>query len=72
MLCRSDMIFTTKKAVSFLSQGTTLEKGTIILFGTAAGIGWTRSPRRIIKDGETMHIWFEGIGTLVNKFVYEK
>ena len=65
------MIFNTKKAISFLSQGTTIEKGTIMLFGTPSGIGWTRSPKRIIKDGEQMEIWFAGgIGTLVNKFVY--
>ena len=65
-----DMIFGCRKAVSFLSQGTTLEKGTIILMGTPSGIGWAREPKRIIRDGEEMRIWFEGIGTLVNTFRY--
>jgi 2-keto-4-pentenoate hydratase/2-oxohepta-3-ene-1,7-dioic acid hydratase in catechol pathway len=65
------MIFGIKKTISYLSQGTTLEKGTIIQMGTPSGIGWARSPQRIIQDGETMHIWFDGIGTLVNTFVYE-
>ncbi|KAJ5734892.1 uncharacterized protein N7483_000017 [Penicillium malachiteum] len=34
-----DMIFDVKKQISYLSQGTTLEAGTIILTGTPAGIG---------------------------------
>jgi 2-keto-4-pentenoate hydratase/2-oxohepta-3-ene-1,7-dioic acid hydratase in catechol pathway len=64
------MIFGCRKAISFLSQGTTIEKGTIIQMGTPSGIGWSRNPKRIIKDGERMDIWFEGIGTLVNTFKY--
>ncbi len=56
--------------ISFLSQGTTIEKGTIIQMGTPSGIGWARNPKRTIKDGEEMRIWFEGIGTLVNTFKY--
>lgn len=65
-----DMIFSCARAVSFLSQGTTLERGSVILMGTPSGIGWVRNPKRIIKDGEEMRIWFEGIGTLVNTFKY--
>lgn len=66
------MIFSTKTTLAYLSKGTTLEKGTVIQMGTPSGIGWMRSPKRIIKNGEEMHIWFDGgIGTLVNKFVYE-
>lgn len=67
----SDMIFGIKETLAYLSQGTTLEKGTIIQMGTPSGIGWARKPQRIIQNGEAMHIWFEGIGTLVNKFVFE-
>ncbi|GFZ47362.1 hypothetical protein JCM24511_05105 [Saitozyma sp. JCM 24511] len=66
----SDMIFNCRKAISFLSQGTTLEKGTIIQMGTPSGIGWARDPKRLIKDGEEMRIWFQGIGTLINTFKY--
>ena len=64
------MIFNCRKTIAYLSQGTTLEKGTIIQMGTPSGIGWARDPKRIIKDGEEMRIWFEGIGTLVNTFKY--
>jgi 2-keto-4-pentenoate hydratase/2-oxohepta-3-ene-1,7-dioic acid hydratase in catechol pathway len=66
------MIFSCRVAISYLSQGTTLEKGTIIQMGTPSGIGWARSPKRIIKDGEEMRMFFSGgIGTLVNTFVYQ-
>ena len=65
------MIFSCKKAIAHLSQGTTLEKGTIIQMGTPSGIGWAREPKRTIKDGENMTVWLEGIGTLVNTFKYE-
>lgn len=65
------MIFSCRRAIAHLSQGTTLERGSIIQMGTPSGIGWARSPKRIIKDGEEMKIWFEGVGTLVNTFKYE-
>ncbi|CAD6584235.1 MAG: hypothetical protein CYPHOPRED_002642 [Cyphobasidiales sp. Tagirdzhanova-0007] len=69
----SDMIFSVKKSISYLSQGTTIEKGTVMQLGTPSGIGWMRKPKRIIQDGEEMRIWMDGgIGTLVNTFKIEK
>lgn len=65
------MIFSCRKALAYLSQGTTLERGSVIQMGTPSGIGWGRNPKRIIKDGEEMAIWFEGVGTLVNTFKYD-
>ena len=64
------MIFSCRRAIAYLSQGTTLERGSIIQMGTPSGIGWGRSPQLLIKDGQTMKIWFEGVGTLVNTFQY--
>ena len=67
------MIFSVKKSISYLSQGTTIEKGTVMQLGTPSGIGWMRKPKRIIQDGEEMRIWMDGgIGTLVNTFKIEK
>ena len=66
------MIFSCRRAISYLSQATTLEKGTIILTGTPSGIGLSHTPPRFIRDGEEMRIWFEGIGTLVNNFKYDR
>lgn len=40
-----DMIFTVPQLVSFLSRGTTLPAGTVIITGTPAGIGAGRTPK---------------------------
>ena len=66
-----DMIFDIKKQISYLSQGTTLEAGTIFLTGTPAGIGYFRDPRVVLEDGGDIRIYIEKIGTLVNKVKYE-
>lgn len=66
-----NMIFDVKKQISYLSQGTTLEAGTIFLTGTPAGIGFFRNPRIVLEDGGDIRIEIEKIGTLVNKVHYE-
>ena len=66
-----DMIFDIKKQISYLSQGTTLEAGTIFLTGTPAGIGFFREPRVVLEDGGDIRIWIDKIGTLVNKVKYQ-
>lgn len=65
------MIFDIPKIVSFLSQGTTLERGTIIMTGTGPGIGAMRDPKVVLRDGDDMRVAIENIGTLVNKVYYE-
>jgi 2-keto-4-pentenoate hydratase/2-oxohepta-3-ene-1,7-dioic acid hydratase in catechol pathway len=66
-----DMIFDIKKQISYLSQGTTLEAGTIFLTGTPACIGFSRKPGVVLEHGDDVHIEIERIGTLVNKIRYE-
>jgi 2-keto-4-pentenoate hydratase/2-oxohepta-3-ene-1,7-dioic acid hydratase in catechol pathway len=65
------MIFNIRKQISYLSQGTTLEAGTIFLTGTPAGIGYFHQPRVVLKDGDEISIKIDKIGTLVNKVRYE-
>ncbi|WVR09295.1 hypothetical protein IAU60_006360 [Kwoniella sp. DSM 27419] len=68
-----DLIFSVPKIVSFLSQGTTLPKGTIIITGTPAGVGWTAQPRVTLKDGDEFRVFVShGVGTLINKIEEEK
>ena len=57
--------------ISFLSQGTTLERGTIVMTGTGPGIGAMRSPKIVLKDGDDMRVVVEGVGTLINEVYYE-
>ncbi|BCR83189.1 fumarylacetoacetate hydrolase family protein [Aspergillus chevalieri] len=66
-----EMIFDIPKTISFLSQGTTLERGTVIMTGTGPGIGAMRDPKVVLKDGDDMRVAIENIGTLVNKVYYE-
>ncbi|KAK5687690.1 hypothetical protein LTS10_001830 [Elasticomyces elasticus] len=66
-----EMIFGIPKTIAFLSQGTTLERGTIVLTGTGPGIGMMRNPKVVLRDGDDMRVWIDQIGTLVNKVYYE-
>ena len=65
------MIFDIPKTISFLSQGTTLERGTVLMTGTGPGIGAMRDPKVVLNDGDDMRVAIENIGTLVNKVYYE-
>ena len=67
----SDMIFGVYELLAYLSQGTTIEPGTMLLTGTPEGIGYFRSPRLFIHDGDDVRVSIEKIGTIVNKVHYE-
>lgn len=68
----SNQIFSVKQTVAFLSQGTTLEPGTIILTGTPKGVGFVRKPPLYLKNGDTVRVWVgSGIGSLINPVVEE-
>ena len=42
--------------ISFLSTGTTIEKGTVIVTGTPTGIGYTQKPPVLLQDGDAADI----------------
>ncbi|KAJ5464354.1 uncharacterized protein N7458_000040 [Penicillium daleae] len=67
----TEMIFDIAKTIAYLSQGTTLEKGTVIMTGTGPGIGAMRKPKVVLKDGDDIRVEVEKIGTLINKVYYE-
>jgi 2-keto-4-pentenoate hydratase/2-oxohepta-3-ene-1,7-dioic acid hydratase in catechol pathway len=54
-----------------LSQGTTLEQGTVVLTGTGPGIGSLRNPKIFLQDKDDIRVYIEQIGTLINKVYYE-
>ncbi|KIK53291.1 hypothetical protein GYMLUDRAFT_207500 [Collybiopsis luxurians FD-317 M1] len=69
----ADQIFNVRRTIAHLSQGTTLEPGSIILTGTPKGVGFARKPPVYIKDGDRMETWVGGgIGTLFNDVKEEK
>ncbi|KAK2733990.1 hypothetical protein FQN55_003050 [Onygenales sp. PD_40] len=67
----SEMIFNVRQIISFLSQGTTLEAGSVIMTGTGPGIGAMRDPKIVLKQDDDIRVEIGQIGTLVNKVYYE-
>lgn len=61
-----DMIWGVAETIALLSQCLTLEAGDVIAMGTPAGVGQSRTPPVWMKDGDTIEVEIEGIGTLVN------
>ncbi|KFY47381.1 hypothetical protein V494_00006 [Pseudogymnoascus sp. VKM F-4513 (FW-928)] len=58
--------------IAYLSVGTTLMKGTVILTGTPCGIGHSYKPPVYLAEGDKMKIWIShGLGTLTNPIVLE-
>ena len=62
----ADMIFDVRELVCFLSQGTTLPPGTVILTGTPPGVGFARKPPIFLKHGDEVVVEIDGIGRLRN------
>jgi 2-keto-4-pentenoate hydratase/2-oxohepta-3-ene-1,7-dioic acid hydratase in catechol pathway len=72
-LLTSDQIFNVRQTIAYLSQGTTLEPGSIILTGTPKGVGFVKKPPLYLKHGDNVNVWLgSGIGTLVNQVVEER
>ncbi|KAI8938458.1 hypothetical protein NX059_004351 [Plenodomus lindquistii] len=68
----NDMIFSIPEIVAYLSQGTTLDAGTVIMTGTPHGIGVSKIPRVWLKEGDDLRIVMShGLGSLVTPVVYE-
>lgn len=62
----ADMIFDVPTLIEFLSQGTTLLPGTVILTGTPHGVGMSMNPPRWLAAGDRVTVEIEKIGTLTN------
>lgn len=67
----SDMIFDVPSLISDLSRSLTLLPGTVILTGTPGGVGFTRKPPVFLREGDTITIEIEKIGSLTNRVVRE-
>lgn len=59
----SDMIFSVREIVSYLSQFMKLVPGDIIATGTPSGVGMGMKPQRFLKPGDVMEVTVEGLGT---------
>ncbi len=61
-----DLIFSVVELIMYISAGVTLEPGDVIATGTPSGVGDSRSPKRYLREGDTVEIYVEGVGTLTN------
>jgi 2-keto-4-pentenoate hydratase/2-oxohepta-3-ene-1,7-dioic acid hydratase in catechol pathway len=68
----ADMIFGVAQTIAFLSQGTTLLPGDLIFTGTPQGVGMGRNPQLWLKDGDSVEVCLEGVGTCYNKVKFTK
>ena len=67
-----DMLFGVRELVAFLSRGTALPAGTLVLTGTPPGVGSYQTPPSFIKHEEVVECKIDGIGRIRNEFVSEK
>jgi 2-keto-4-pentenoate hydratase/2-oxohepta-3-ene-1,7-dioic acid hydratase in catechol pathway len=67
----SDLVFDVKRIIAFVSQGTTLEKGSVILTGTPGGVALGMKPPKWLEDGDVVQVSISGIGTICNQMVFQ-
>lgn len=66
-----DLIFKIATIISFISQGTTLQKGSLVMTGTPSGVGMGMNPPQYLKDGDVVEVKIEKLGTLTNTIKFE-
>lgn len=62
----SDLIFSVVELIEYISAGVTLYPGDVIATGTPGGVGDSRDPKRYLREGDTVEVYVEGVGTLSN------
>lgn len=65
----SQMIFSVRETISFVSRVMTLEPGDIIATGTPSGVGQSRTPPLFLKEGDVVEVEIEKLGTLRNPVI---
>lgn len=63
-----DMIWSVAKIIEHLSRGTTLRRGTVIMTGTPAGVGFFA--KSFLGDGDVVEVEIEGLGKVANKMAW--
>ncbi|MCB2068498.1 MAG: fumarylacetoacetate hydrolase family protein [Ottowia sp.] len=63
----ANMIFDIPTLIETVSRGITLYPGDVIATGTPAGVGMGFKPPRYLRDGDTVRIEIDGIGSIENQ-----
>lgn len=66
-----NLVYRIPEMLSFLSQVTTLEPGTVVATGTPGGVGFRRQPPVFLRPGDVMRLEIERLGVLENPVVAE-
>ena len=64
----SDMLFTIPEVIEYLSRIVPLLPGDAIFTGTPAGVGFSRDPKVLLGQGDTLATYVEGIGEMRHTF----
>ena len=67
-----DMLFDVATIVSHVSEFIELEPGDVIAMGTPSGVGFTRTPPRFLRPGDSVSVSITGLGTLTNPVIDEE
>ena len=67
-----NMMFPIVEMLVYITQGMTLDPGDVIFTGTPSGVGHARKPPVWMKNGDTIEVEIERIGTLRNPVADEK
>jgi 2-keto-4-pentenoate hydratase/2-oxohepta-3-ene-1,7-dioic acid hydratase in catechol pathway len=62
----AEMVFSVAELIAYVSRGITLEPGDLLVTGTPAGVGFTRTPPIFLRPGDEVTVEIEGIGALTN------
>ena len=60
------LAFDVPHLISYISQALDWRPGDVLATGTPSGIGFKRNPPILLKDGDTVDIVIDGLGTLSN------
>jgi acylpyruvate hydrolase len=67
----TDLIFSIRRLVAYLTTIMEMAPGDVVLTGTPAGVGAAAQPARFLADGEVFEVRVEGLGAIRNRFVDE-
>lgn len=66
-----DLLFGVEYIIEFISQGTTLEKGTVIMTGTPAGVAMGMASPKWLAHGDEVEVRIEQLGSLKNRMKFQ-
>jgi len=67
----ANMMFSSKRLVSYISHNMTLFPGSVIMTGTPEGVGYGRDPRVFLREDDEVVVEIEEIGRLINGVIKE-